>query len=290
MRAADEFFTARDAQIIAMHAVDRIIDVSREAIAERGRFVLVLTGGSSPVETYKLMAMEPLRSRVAWEHTHVFFGDERAVPPEHAESNYGSAHAALLTYLPLLPRTQLYRMEAEREDLEQAAVDYARKLWSVVESPPVVDLMLLGLGHDGHILSLFPGCPDIERPRGTVVALRDPPMNPRRSRLSMTSMVLSKARNVMVYAYGAAKAEAVRRTFNSPETLETLPARLLDYCEGRVIVLADVASTALLREPEVQISVEAAPSPERAEGPSASSTEAPEDSTVAPRSEPQGEG
>src|SRR5436309_2412847 len=151
-----------DPDALADAAARLTVDVAAHAIATRGRFMWALAGGETPRTTYERLALPPFRERVDWRHTWVFFGDERAVPPDHAGSNYRMAHEALLSRVPI-PAAQVLRIRGEAEDLEVAAAEYARALGEAFGTRrgalPRFDLVLLGLGVDGHTASLFPDSP-----------------------------------------------------------------------------------------------------------------------------------
>ncbi|HTD25595.1 MAG TPA: 6-phosphogluconolactonase, partial [Candidatus Elarobacter sp.] len=151
-----------DPDALADAAARLTVDVAAHAIAARGRFMWALAGGETPRTTYERLALPPFRERVDWRHTWVFFGDERAVPPDDAGSNYRMAHEALLSRVPI-PAAQVLRIRGEAEDLEVAAADYARALGEAFGTRrgalPRFDLVLLGLGVDGHTASLFPDSP-----------------------------------------------------------------------------------------------------------------------------------
>ena len=194
-----------------------LVECMTRAITERGGCALALAGGSSPRPAYAALSAPPLRDAVAWERVHVYFGDERAVPPDDPESNYRMACDALLDRVPIPPE-QVHRMEAERTDLDAAADDYARLL-------PVLDVLLLGIGPDGHTASLFPGSPALVERRRLVVPVVGPKPPPRR--LTITPPVIHAAREVVVIATGADKAPmvaAARETPSSPGP--EIPARL----------------------------------------------------------------
>lgn len=184
------------------------------AVRERGGCAFALTGGRTPEPVYRALAA---RQGLPWPAVSVFFGDERAVPPEHPESNYAMAFASLLSRV-ALPPVQIHRMEAERGDLEQAAREYAALL------PPRLDLLLLGIGADGHVASLFPGAVALaERERRVVPAKGG---QPPRARLTITPPVIAAARSVLVMATGADKAPAVARALAGDAAPEAVPASL----------------------------------------------------------------
>jgi len=201
-----------DAPALADAAAGAIVDAATDAVAARGRFTLALAGGATPRETYMRLAGPPFAESVPWDRTWAFFGDERCVPLDHAESNYGMASATLLAKVGI-PAERVYRMRGEAEDPEAAATEYARTLASVFETKrgglPRFDLVLLGLGLDGHIASLFPGSPAAKEIFRTVVAVhaaaaRIP------QRLTLTFPVINAAARVIFLVSGAEKAKTLK--------------------------------------------------------------------------------
>lgn len=186
-----------------------------ETLAQRGRCSLALPGGRSPAAALEAFGAGATASPVDFSRVDIYFGDERAVPPEDPESNFGMVRRALLERLTVRPR--VYRMEADRADLDGAAADYARAL------PDPLDVLLLGMGPDGHTASLFPGSPALAEQRRVVkvVAPKPPPV-----RLTITPPVIRAARDVAVLATGAEKADAVARALESSAAVRELPVRL----------------------------------------------------------------
>ncbi|MCY1016932.1 6-phosphogluconolactonase [Pyxidicoccus sp. MSG2] len=170
----------------------------RDALATRPRASLALSGGGTPVPAYRALA----EAKLPWERVDVFFVDERFVPPDHADSNYRMVEDTLLKPL-RLPSSQVFRMQGEREDRDTAAREYEATL------PPVLDVVLLGMGPDGHTASLFPGHPALEEQQRRVLAIVGPKPPP--WRMTLTLPVLLSARAVLNLVAGAGKAEAVRR-------------------------------------------------------------------------------
>src|SRR5262249_5021609 len=143
------------------------------ATAARGRFTVALAGGSTPRRLYQMLAEAPIRDQVDWSRVEVFWGDERAVPPDHADSNFRMASAALLSKV-AIPPANLHRMQAERPDLDAAAREYQGEIARVFSvppdgEPPCLDLVLLGMGPDGHTASLFPHTEALKEARRWVV-------------------------------------------------------------------------------------------------------------------------
>ena len=234
-----------DAGALAETAARLVVETAGEAVRQRGRFTIALAGGATPRETYTRLAAPPWRARVAWDRTWVFFGDERAAPPDHPESNYRMAHDALLARVPV-PTAQVIRMRGEAEDTEAAAAEYARRLAAVFATRrgelPRFDLVLLGLGVDGHTASLFPGSPvlkEVFRPVAAVhaAAAAIP------QRLTLTFPVLNAAARVVFLVAGAEKAKVVKAVLADQAPL---PAALVRPDDGELVWLLDSAAAALL--------------------------------------------
>jgi len=189
------------------------LEVSR-AIAERGSCALGLAGGRTPEPVYRELASG---SSVDWKRVDVFFGDERAVPPDHPDSNYRMIHLALLSRVPI-PAGQVHRMEAERPDREAAAREYERSL------PPRLDVLLLGMGPDGHTASLFPGSAALDERHRLVLPVLG--AKAPAERLTITPPVIEAARKVAVIATGEDKALMVARAVEGPFSPKAVPVQL----------------------------------------------------------------
>ena len=206
-----------DARALARRAAERILELTRAAVKARGACSVALAGGSTPRATYEVLAGSALAAAVPWAAISWYFGDERAVPPDHLESNYHAARETLFAARPeLLER--VHRMPADAADLEAAARGYAEAL------PEVLDLVLLGIGEDGHTASLFPGLPAVlERSARVAVVVGPKPPNPR---LSITPPVIEHARELLMLASGEGKAVAVARALEAPLDVAAVPAQL----------------------------------------------------------------
>jgi 6-phosphogluconolactonase len=238
-----------DPDALADAAARLVVDAAAEAITARGRFTLALAGGRTPAATYAKLAAPPYRDQVDWAHVRAFFGDERAVPPDHPESNYRMAHEALLSRVPI-PLTQVWRMRGEAEDAEAAAAEYAKALAEAFGTRrgelPRLDLVLLGLGVDGHTASLFPGSPVLREVFRTVAAVHaGAAAIPQR--LTLTLPVLNAAARVAFLVGGAEKAK-VLKTLLVERAL--LPAALVSPEHGQLVWLVDRAAAALLTAAE----------------------------------------
>lgn len=222
---------------VAAEAARRFVALSAEAVAARGRFVVALAGGSTPKAMYQLLAAPPLAAQVAWQQVEVLFGDERAVPPDHADSNYGMAARALLDHVPL-DRGRVHRIEGERDDADVRYEEVLRGLEA--GAPPVIDLILLGMGGDGHTLSLFPHTAALgERTRWCV---RNEVPKLSTHRFTLTVPVVAAARTVLVAACGAEKAPVLRALESSPEDPAEHPILLARPASGQLVWLLDSAA------------------------------------------------
>jgi len=241
---------AADPKALAQAGARLWVDVARAALEERGVFHVALAGGTTPAALHRAVA-EQSDLDAAWHRTHAWFGDERAVPPTDRRSNYHMAQETLFEPVPL-PATQIHRMEAEDPDLGAAADRYERALRAARGNgagPPVLDLLWLGLGEDGHTASLFPGSPALAvHDRAVVPVEGGPPDTPRR--LSLTLPVLSAARRVFFVVSGANKADAVAAAleFAPGAALDSLPpAARVRPAPGRLLWLVDEAAASRLK-------------------------------------------
>lgn len=236
-----------DPAAVARAAADRILALARTAVAGTGAFSLVLSGGSTPRMLYELLAAEPYRSQLDWARVDLFFGDERAVPPDHAESNFRMASEALISRLPLEP-ARVHRMRGEI-DPQAAAVEYGRTLQARFgEMAPGAgpDVTLLGMGDDGHTASLFPGTPAIDETRHRCVAQFVEKSTTGRSwRITLTAPFLNTSRHVLVLVTGAGKAAPLREVLHGPRDPRRLPIQSIAPAGG-VTWLVDRAAAALL--------------------------------------------
>jgi len=199
-------------------AATAAIEISRmllRTVADCGYASVALAGGTTPEPVYRSLA--PMLA-LAWNRVEIFFGDERAVPPASPDSNYAMAARALLTSVPISAR-HTHRMPADWPDLDAAASAYAALL------PERLDLVVLGIGEDGHIASLFPGSRALTAMSRKVVAVRGP--KPPHDRLTLTPLVIQAARERIVLAAGASKADAVARALTGPYAPRECPAQLV---------------------------------------------------------------
>ncbi len=235
---------------VARAGAEGFVRCAREAVAARGRFVVALSGGSTPRALHRLLAAEPLRGQVPWERTEVFWGDERCVPPDHPDSNYRMARETLLDAVPI-PPARVHRMAGEHPDPAAAAAAYEAEVARVLGGtpgapPPVFDLIFLGMGPDGHTASLFPGTAALAERTRWVVANHVPTApGGVAHRLTVTYPLLNRAARVIFLVAGPDKAAALRDVLEGPLDPQRLPAQAVRPATGDLVWLVDRAAVAL---------------------------------------------
>jgi 6-phosphogluconolactonase len=232
------------ADAVARH----IVACAADAISSTGRFTLALAGGSTPRAAYSRLATGDLRLELDWQRTHVVWGDERCVPPDDPQSNYRMAKETLLDRVPV-PGNQIHRIRGE-VDPEQAAAEYERELRALLEPGRAgLDLVLLGLGEDGHTASLFPGQPAVHETERWVLPVPTPAGD--MWRVTLTPAVLNLARNVTFIVSGAAKSLRLTQVLERPVDSDLLPAQAIHPLQGRLTWMVDEAAAGQLRQQRV---------------------------------------
>ncbi len=223
------------------------LKLAQESIAVRGAFHVTLAGGSTPKALYERLARPDSAMRPEWSRTFIYFGDERAVPPDHEQSNYRMAKTALLDRVPI-PPAQVFRIESELPDLKKAALVYSRKIaMTLPQAPngmPQFDLVLLGMGEDGHVASIFPDTEALTEPRKLVMPVFVEKLNS--WRVTMTLPLINHARRVMMLVTGAAKAELVARVLAGKSGPKTLPVQRIAPVSERLDWRLDQAAASQL--------------------------------------------
>ena len=242
--------TFSDQAALSAHAADLFVQAAREAVAARGRFTVALTGGSSPHKTYELLAQAPHTTEVDWANVFVFLGDERFVPYDDDRSNYGMCKRLLLDHVPLAP-AHVLPIPTTAPTVQEAEDEYARTLAGVFGlttdgPPPALDLILLGMGDDGHCASLFPGMPTLHVTDRWVVSSPPGTLPPPVDRITCTFPVLNAARQVVFLVNGEKKAAAVRDIFEGGAGLDKHPAGGVQPTSGTLTWLLDEAAASLL--------------------------------------------
>jgi 6-phosphogluconolactonase len=236
-----------DPAAVARCGAERFTALARAAVEARGRFTVALSGGSTPKALFQLLARES-RSTVPWDRIELFWGDERCVPPDHADSNYRMTRESLLDAVPI-PRARTHRIEAERDDHAAVAAAYEAEIARVLGAtpggtPPVFDLVFLGMGPDGHTASLFPGTTALSERRRWVVANHVPQF--KADRITLTYPILNRAAHVVFLAAGTDKASVLREVLEGPPALERLPSQGIRPDAGELVWLVDRAAAAQL--------------------------------------------
>lgn len=240
---------------LAQAAAEEFAAAVESALAGQERCTVALTGGSTPRVFYRQLAEEPFRGRLPWDRLHFFWGDERHVPPDHADSNFRMAHEALLAHVPV-PSENIHRIPAEDPDAARAASAYEqtlREFFALRDGDfPRFDILLLGLGPDAHIASLFPENPALrERERWVAAPWAE---HLKTFRITLTVPVLNRAARTFFLVSGAEKAEAVYKVLEGERDPERIPGQVLQPEKGSVLWLLDAAAASRLprREQEVR--------------------------------------
>lgn len=230
----------RDKEALNQAAAAEIEHRALETIRAKRSFTVALAGGSTPKTVYATLADPPAAQRLPWDKMYFFFGDERHVPPDHPDSNYRMAEDTLFCKVPVT-RDHLFRVPAENPDADQAAQLYDRSIREFFRLQPGefprFDLILLGLGPDGHTASLFPDTAALREPTRLVVANWVPKFNTHR--ITFTVPVLNNAAAVMFMVSGEEKREALKAVLQSNASPEHFPARLVRPASGELIWLID---------------------------------------------------
>lgn len=238
-----EIIICRDADELSRKAAGQLVSLARQAIAAQGRFCIVLSGGSTPRALYSLLATGEFSEQLAWRQIHLFWGDERCVAPDHSESNFRMVKEALLDKI-AIPGDNVHRMAGELAP-PTAAAEYRielKKFFRLAEGAwPRFDLILLGLGEDGHTASLFPGSPALDDAENLVATAYVEKLEAHR--LTLTLPVINHAAAIAFLVAGSSKAAVVTKIFSSPNC--RLPAARVAAVDGQLtwFMTADAAVT-----------------------------------------------
>lgn len=236
-----------DAKSIAQTAAAEFLDAARGAVREKGSFSVALAGGSTPKALYGLLASNPLQEKVPWSKIQFFFGDERHVPPDHAESNFGMSKEAMLAKAPIDPK-QVHRIKAEKQNAAKAASEYEDDLRAsfglAAGQLPGFDLVFLGMGPEGHTASLFPGTKALKEEHRLAVSNWVGKLYT--DRITLTPPVLNNAARVIFMVHGEEKAPALKAVLEGPYEPEQLPAQLVQPKLGKVLWLVDPSAASML--------------------------------------------
>lgn len=241
MAKDSEFRVFPDVDQLSRAAASRFLQLASASIEEAGVFTVALSGGSTPKTLYSLLADEPYRSQLPWDRIHFFWGDERCVPPNDPQSNFRMASEALLTKIPV-PPANIHRIKGEMEPF-QVASEYEEELRSSfqprADEMPRFDLMLLGLGTDGHTASLFPGTAALLEKEKFCVANWVPKLDA--WRITLTFPVINNSAQVMFLVTGADKSEVIR-SIRAGDHGRNYPSQKVQPVNGSVVWLLDSAA------------------------------------------------
>jgi 6-phosphogluconolactonase len=240
---------ARDERDLAERAAERFTVLAEQSIATRDGVRISLTGGTTPKRMYELLGnrARPWRGRIDWTRVHLYWGDERHVPPDHPDSNYGMAARAFINDVPI-PPDQVHRIRGELADATEAAREYERLI------PDRFDVMLLGVGADGHIASIFPNSPLLDfnpdsgppaDPVHRVAAVWAPHLNA--WRITLTPPAILDALTIVLLVSGESKAAAIQAAFEAPLDVRRHPVQLLRAADHRTEWFLDRGAATALR-------------------------------------------
>lgn len=237
---------------LAERATELIYGAARDAIQERGRFTIALTGGASPRQTYELLA-KATPEQMDWSKVFIFLGDDRFVPDSSKDSNYEMCCDLLLNHVPI-PKEQIFPIPTNTATNAEAADKYAETLSQVFQMPqsgppPALDVILLGMGDDGHCASLFPGMPTLMVQDKWVVPSPPGTLPPPVDRVTVTFPVLNAARTVLFLVEGARKASAVRDILESGAAVSVHPSAGVQPTNGKLLWLLDHTAAERLSKP-----------------------------------------
>ncbi|WP_202882300.1 6-phosphogluconolactonase [Candidatus Manganitrophus noduliformans] len=243
----EEIVICRDREDLGDQAARSFVRLAQEAVSLRGRFSAALAGGATPRALYRSLVSAAFAEKISWKSVHLFWGDERAVPPGHPDSNYHLANETLISHVPIPPQN-VHRMRGERSDLQAAADEYEKTLHDFFgpSDPgwPSFDLVLLGIGSDGHTASLFPGSPVLKETVRWVAAPYVEKLNA--VRLTLTLPALNHARRVIFLAAGKEKRSIIRDVLSDDSPSTDLPARMVQPRKGARLFFLDQDAAALL--------------------------------------------
>jgi len=219
-----------DKRTLAKYANNYFLNIAQKSIEEHGAFFAALSGGSTPKDVYRMLGQRKPDNDISWEHIHIFWSDERSVPPDHPESNYGMAYNAWLKSSPI-PVKNIHRVPTQKEP-EEAALAYQHQILSTLGTHPRFDLILLGLGTNGHTASIFPGHIKVINSKKLVMADYIEKLSS--WRITFTPHLINNAREIIFLVAGSHKADILHRVLSTPPLPETLPAQAIHPLDGKL--------------------------------------------------------
>lgn len=240
-----EILICADAAELAREAARRFAELAEVFTKDTGRFTVALSGGSTPKAMFQILAEKPFAETIPWGSIYVFWGDERCVPPNHADSNYRMADETLLSWVPI-PRENIFRVPSEDADHDHAAASYSETLQKFFsEDWPHFDLVFLGMGADGHTASLFPGTAALHV--NDRVAVANYVEKFQSWRITLTADAINSARNIIFLIAGADKAPALKEVIQGERNPELYPSQLIEPNYGTRLWMIDEAAATLLK-------------------------------------------
>lgn len=244
-----EIQIVENGEAVSRTAAEMMVSLALKKLQSKESFTVALSGGSTPKNMFAILANDAaLRNQMPWDRVHFFWGDERHVPPDHADSNYRMTNEAMLSRVPVPPEN-IHRIRAENPDAGKAAEDYEQELRGFfkleTEQLPLFDCVFLGMGPDGHTASLFPGTKALhERERLVVSNWVDKFQS---YRITMTTPVLNNADIVIFLVSGEEKAEPLRVVLEGEKQTDLFPSQLIEPTHGKLLWLVDQAAARQLR-------------------------------------------
>jgi 6-phosphogluconolactonase len=217
------------------------VAVCRQSIQEHGNFFAALSGGSTPKALFEKISQPPYKEQIVWENLWLLWSDERSVPPDDAESNYRTAMEAGLGKMPI-PKDQIFRMKAE-EQIEENALEYENLLKNLLKGRPL-DLVMLGMGEDGHTASLFPQTEGLKAEGRLVIANYVPQKNT--WRMTLTYEAINAAQNIAIYVLGASKKEMVKEVLTGEENFDRYPIQKIGTMGKKALWILDEEASSLI--------------------------------------------
>ena len=243
-----ELVVCEDLEELGQRAADLFVDLAAEAVRSQGRFSVALSGGETPKALHSRLGSPSYVRRVPWSQVYVFWGDERYVPQDHPDSNCRMARATLLDQVPI-PGENIFPVPTEEKDAESAAGRYQETVRTFFEldegEQPRLDLMVMGMGEDGHTASLFPDTPALEDSSGVVVA--NPVRKLDSDRVTFTVSAINQAAFVVFLISGASKAPVLQEVLEGPYQPDRLPSQFVQPVSGKLLFLVDREAAARLR-------------------------------------------
>jgi 6-phosphogluconolactonase len=239
--------TFADPNSLAQAAAAQFVRLAQEAIAAQGRFTVALSGGSTPKALYALLATEPWHHQIPWNQVYLFWGDERHVPPSDSSSNFRMTQEQLLSRV-AIPPENVHRIKAENPDAQAAAAEYEQDLKQFFQLGehqfPRFDLVLLGMGSNGHTASLFPGTDAVHEQTRLAVAPWVAELNT--DRITLTPPVINNAREIIFFVTGTEKAATLKAVLEGQYQPDRLPAQIIRPAQGKVVWMVDQAAASSL--------------------------------------------